>query len=840
LVSAFSLLALALCLQAPGQSRLRVIGPQPAVVVFPQTSQLVLRIEVDDAAQMRQLSEPALPSVAGLRLALGQPNSSQQSFFDGRRMTQSFTVQWPVQITPLRVGDFTIPAFTVPVGNGSETTRPLTLRVVKDIEGDQFGYFTMRVEPLRAYVHEPVRVRLDLGVVQDLEVVENQASNGERYLGIEISAPWLAELDGAVPIESPAPDRRRTMNLVYNDGRSRSLLRAEFVDDANHAGRRANGFVVERSFLPSRAGKLVFPATAMGFDAFTGEVRDVQDFVFSRRERVTKTFYVYAPAVEVEVLPLPEQGRPSPFYGAVGRFTLSARTDKTRVKVGSSVKLIVEIRGEGNLEFLAVPELGNDLVGFHLLGHKEKRERGLVEVTYDLTPLKADVKHTPAVAWNYFDTTPGVERYVSVQTDPVPLTVEALPEGEGLKALPGEESKVVVPGVDDIFDMKPLGEDAPALAPAPMPRAVLLALLLAPWLLALVLAAALRARARTRADVAGQRERGARRAFARVLEGGGAPFDALVRYLADRLDVAEAAVIAPDLRERLLKRGVDEDLAARLVAAVEAGVAARYGGGGGVTREAARDLVDACERVRFRAVRATPVVVCLLAALSVGAPGQDAAARGEAAYRAGDYATAVREFTSAAASAPLDRRVFYNLGNAWYRQGDLGRALAAYEKARLGLPRDPQLAANIALVRGKLELGSAEGEPFLHALGALRDAMTAREQRVLCVLLHVLAAALLVLGWRRGVLRVLGFLVLAPASLLAVELLVLAPARPDRGIIVVPRAEVTAEPRAGLEAVVKLRRGAAVEVLGEGPSWTKVRAGAREGYVPSDSVDVVR
>jgi hypothetical protein len=29
-------------------------------------------------------------------------------------------------------------------------------------------------------------------------------------------------------------------------------------------------------------------------------------------------------------------------------------------------------------------------------------------------------------------------------------------------------------------------------------------------------------------------------------------------------------------------------------------------------------------------------------------------------------------------------------------------------------------------------------------------------------------------------------------------------------------------------------------VLAEGPSWTKVRAGAREGYLPADAVEVVR
>ncbi len=840
-MSVFAVLLVALWLQAPGQGRLRVVGPQPAMVVFPQTSQVVLRVDAGSASELRQLTAPKLPVVDGLRLTLGKPYSQQQSLFDGRRMIESNSVQWPIEIAPLRVGDFTIPAFDVPVGSGTEPTQPLTLRVVKDIEGGQFGYFTMRVEPQRVYVHEPIRVRFDLGVDQSLQVTENQASNGERYLGIEISAPWLADLDGALPVDAAALDRRRLMNLVHSDGRSKRLLPTEFADDGQHRGRRANSFRFERSFLPSRAGKLTIPATAMGFDAYTGETRVVQDFVFSRREQVVKTYYVYAPAVVVEVVPLPDQGKPSPFYGAVGRFTIDARVDKDRVKVGSSVKLIVAIRGEGNTEFLQVPELGKDLVGFHLLGSKEKRERGLVEVTYDLTPLTPEVKRTPAVSWNYFDTTPGVERYVTVATTPLPVNVEALPVGEGLKALPGDEAKAVVPGVDDIFDMQALGEGAPVPASPPPARRVIAMLLLAPWLAAGALMFAWRARARSRADIAGQRERGARKTFLRALAAGQTPFDALVHYLADRLAVADAAIIAPELGDRLRARGVDDALADDVVRAVEAGVAARYGGSGALSRERAEQIVDGFERTRLQ----TPAVAALVVMLALGLAGQatgqnDAAVRAEAAYRAGDYATAAAEFKAAAATSPVDRRVYYNLGNALYRQGDLGRALAAYEKARLGLTRDQKLAANLALVRSKLELGSAEGEPFVQALASLRDALTAREQLAVCIALHLLAAGLLVFGWRRGVVRVLGGVVLLPAMLLTIELLVLAPSRAARGIVVAARAEVTAEPRAGLEAVVKLRRGATVEVLGEGPSWTKVRVGAREGYVPVDAVDVVR
>ncbi len=820
--------------QAQGQSVLDVAGPDPAVVVFPEQSRIRLRLVTNT-----RVAPPTLPVVDGLVFELQGPSTQQRMYSDGFRTINETWVDWLVQVRPLRVGEFTIPPFDVPTGKGVERTPQLTLRAVKDIEGSKFGSLTMRVEPKRVYVQEPVRVTFEFSVDSGVKVTQNQASNGEPYLNIELVAPWLQRLDGAVRIESPAPERGRVVNLVHD----RTLLPTQQVDGPARGGHSFFTCRLERAYLPSRVGTLTIPAAIMGFEAETGQYRVVEDFFRPRRVPVTKMFYVDAPAVDVEVLPLPEAGRPSPFYGAVGRFTIDARADRDRVRVGSSVKLIVSIRGAGNTEFLKVPELG-EVAGFHVLGTKERRDTGLVEVTYDLTPLAATVRELPAVRWNFFDTTPGVERFVAVETRPIPLGVEALPEGEGLEALPGEAPAPVVLGVDDIFDMQPLAESAPAPAPQRPDRGVALLSMLAPWALALACVAFLRRRAAWRADVAGQRERGARKAFARALAAEG-PSAALVAYLADRLAVADAAIIGPDLGARLRAHGVEDRLANEIVAAVDAGVAARYGGSGGIDAARAEQVVAALEAVRIKRPSSGALAVLLVAALagSLGAQAQgapDQIAVGEAAYRRGDYAAAAKAFEAATAQRDVDRRVFYNLGNARYRLGDFGAALAAYERARLGLPRDPQLAANIALVRRKLDLGSAEGEPFAHAVAALRDSLTPRERLWLAVALHALAAALFVLGGRRGVFRILGSVLLVPGLLLAVELLWLLPARLPHAIVTAPHADIVAEPREGLAAVAKLRRGASVDVIGEGPTWTKVRAGEREGYVPAGLIEVVR
>jgi hypothetical protein len=829
---------LALCTLCLGQDtaeRLRVRGPSPALVRLGDVSTLVLEVEPDGTAVP---AAPQLPQVDGLRLQMRGPSTETfQSIINGR-LRQRSQVTWQVSIQPLREGKFTLPPFDVPVGRSVARTKELALEAIKDTAGAEHGFLDVTVEPRSVYVHEPIRVRFDYGIDNRLQVMQGRTARGETYNEVELSAPWLDDLEGGVPIEVAPPRRENAVTLVANQ----RTVRVEYDADHLRNGQAFHHFQLERAYLPTRSGRYELAAPVLRYTV--QEPSRQRDF-FGNPIAQPRNHYVYGKPIEIEVKPIPEAGRPDPYFGAVGRFEIAARLDRSRVKVGNSVQLTVSISGKGNTEFLRVPELGA-VDGLHLLGTKEKREPELVEVTYDLTPLRADIREIPALRWNYFDTTPGVEKFVEVATEPQPLVVEPLAEGETLKLLATDPEKPVVPGVDDIHDIKALEAGEPARAAASLPTGALLAAVLLPWLAVAGLAFALRRRAAALADVAGRRERGALRRFERAVTV--APADALVAYLADRLNTAPAAVIGPDLSERLAAAGVPVERAQAVAGAVEAGVAARYGGGGGVDADTARGLVRELERIDFSQrppSRAGVAIALTLAALGLGASpaaAQDALARERFAqqYRAGDYAAAAATLAAALEGPAADRRAFYNLGNALYRQGELAQALVAYERARLGLPRDPQVLANIALTRRNLELGTGEGEPFLTAVSRLRERFSDRELALLCGLCHAGAALCLVLGWRRAWLRAAGFLALVPALALSIELLWLAPARPLRGIVTAARGEVVAEPRDGLEALFKVKRGAEVAVLGEGPKWTRVLVQGREGYLPSAAVGVIR
>lgn len=91
--------------------------------------------------------------------------------------------------------------------------------------------------------------------------------------------------------------------------------------------------------------------------------------------------------------------------------------------------------------------------------------------------------------------------------------------------------------------------------------------------------------------------------------------------------------------------------------------------------------------------------------------------RGDAAYRAGDFAGAVQAYEQLAASGVWNAEVYFNLGNACYHLGDKGGAVLNYERA-LGIEPEFQPALrNLELVVSETVNKLAQPEGFSLASG---------------------------------------------------------------------------------------------------------------------------
>ncbi len=147
------------------------------------------------------------------------------------------------------------------------------------------------------------------------------------------------------------------------------------------------------------------------------------DFGFGRS---TRPVVVRSRAVEIEVLPLPKEGQPVDFTGAVGRFSLQVLAQPRDLPVGDPVTLRVEIKGQGNMAKVRSPDL-DGVEGFKAYDPKveerEEVESGLYGGSrifeYILIPERGGHLGIPAIRFAYFD--PYLASYQIAQSTPVSI-----------------------------------------------------------------------------------------------------------------------------------------------------------------------------------------------------------------------------------------------------------------------------------------------------------------------------------------------------------------------------------------------------------------------------------
>ncbi len=379
------------------------------------------------------------------------------------------------------------------------------------------------------YVQEPFRITLRIGIDGDyFEKHVVQMFQRELDVPIHIQAPWLEELAGAIIREQVDPP-----------GRSFAL------NDAVVEARETNGGIeIERTYIATRPGELVMAAPRLRYSYGT---RFKEDFIHGRIAEDRRDAFVDGTPLTLRILPLPEEGRPPKFTGAVGRFTVRAHVTPGSDAVGSTMRLTLHIEGDGNLDLFDAPRL--DVPGLHVLGMLDDKAAPQRTITYHLVPSEM-LTEVPAIPFSFFD--PRARAYRTALTEPIPLEARSIVE-----PVSGEETS----GSHSFF-----------------------------WIVGAALACfALWLRLRKRKSVPGPAEAFRERARSDLAA-------AFTGYLATRLRCSTASVIAPDLPARLTAAGMPTELAKRVATLLERLIATRYGGTlSGDAMAEARELVDALE-----------------------------------------------------------------------------------------------------------------------------------------------------------------------------------------------------------------------------------------------------
>lgn len=133
--------------------------------------------------------------------------------------------------------------------------------------------------------------------------------------------------------------------------------------------------------------------------------------------------------VKINVVPLPDKGKPADFGGAVGKFSIAAKLDKKEFTTDDVASLTLTISGSGNFKLIEAPKftlpngIGTyDPVIVDTITSRSTVISGSKVITYVVTPQTAGDYEIPAIPFSYFDPQSGA--YVTLHTEPIRLTVK--------------------------------------------------------------------------------------------------------------------------------------------------------------------------------------------------------------------------------------------------------------------------------------------------------------------------------------------------------------------------------------------------------------------------------
>ena len=387
-------------------------------------------------------SVPRLPVIPGLRIAGAGSGRSFQ--LGGGQQTSTLTYNF--LITPNKTGTYTLPALTIPFNGGAHKTQPLKLRVVaansEERKGgiSDYAFVRLVVGKETAYVGEPIPVEIQLFL-----------QNG-RYNLPELSAEGF--------------------NL------------SEFPEPKSSRAQRGNSIFQVRTFqtaaTPVKSGTLQIGPVTMDVvlkirqnqrrrspfnDPFEGLLTRYQDVPAK----------IEAKAHNIIVKPLPTEGRPANFNGAVGQFTMSAKASPLEVTVGDPVTVNIQLSGQGTVDSLNLPKL--EWPGFKSYEPSISSEQtnplglsGSKVFEQVIIPENETITEVPKIELAYFDPEEG--SYLTLSQGPFPLKVNAsakpaaIPNGNTTQSDDSSAADYEPPQLDILpiqYDMGALGQTTPLI-----------------------------------------------------------------------------------------------------------------------------------------------------------------------------------------------------------------------------------------------------------------------------------------------------------------------------------------------------------------------------------------
>ncbi|AWO01452.1 hypothetical protein DLD77_06980 [Chitinophaga alhagiae] len=396
------------------------------------------------------------PKFTGFDVVQGPSQMQGTSYINGKMTSY---VAFSYILKPRQVGSFTIPGATARVDGRQVKSSPVNIEVTRGGAGSvqppqqpqqafppSQGRLRLNADPAILRSGEDIKEKLRKNLFVKVDVDKTTVYEGQQLtatyklytrLPTNSSVTKVPAFKGfsARDIELPNPPQayEETMNgvvykvfiirktLLFPLQSGQLELDAAEVDNQVHLvkmqkGKRRNPFSDDPFFR----------------DAFGGSPFDDSFFddAFASPEYEVVPYKIQSPVVKVTVKPLPAEGRPASFNGAVGHFSMTATADKKELSTDDALTLKVTISGQGNVNLLNAPPL-NVPAAFEkydptVTDNIEKNSNplsGSRQFQYVLMPQEKGDHELPSVEFSYFD--PQANAYKTLTSAAFPLHVIA-------------------------------------------------------------------------------------------------------------------------------------------------------------------------------------------------------------------------------------------------------------------------------------------------------------------------------------------------------------------------------------------------------------------------------
>ena len=336
------------------------------------------------------------PTFNGFNVVGGPNQSVSNSWVNGVR---SFSKSYTYFLTPTRKGKIAIAQASIEIDGEVYKTTPVQIEVTQAVNNpnspqaranaiaDENLHLVAEISKRNPYLNEAITVIYKLYFSSEISVSNVNETESPKY-----SDFW----SHLIPIPKLEIKRGEFKGQPYNYVTWRKTV-----------------------LYPQKTGKLVIAPLTLNVSV---------DVPTNRRDFFGNRVYQKAPKMitagkrTIDVRPLPLEGRPNDFDGAVGDFDLNVKFNKTALKSSESFQATIKVSGRGNLKLFSLPKLSApSSLEVYEPEHKENVKtnllgmQGNIEDTYTVVPQYQGNYPIPSVSFSYFD--PVKALYVSLRSE---------------------------------------------------------------------------------------------------------------------------------------------------------------------------------------------------------------------------------------------------------------------------------------------------------------------------------------------------------------------------------------------------------------------------------------